>query len=366
MAVYRVGEVDDLGVDVSSITSYIQREWNRPIALTLPRFYDWQFRRSPDGAGKNRCVVIVDESGELFAFMGVTNREFHLDGKTLLGADLTTWVVSDELRGLGYGRRIIEYLQAQYEVIVGMGITDSALPIYATLGFRFINHVPRYVRIFDLDAVKPISDISPLGERVVQQYARIPEMSYRSRRVDFPEVGELASTLHRDFHCLSRGLEHLKWRYAEHPVFHYETFLVESDGKAAAVVLRADQKDAVKFVHVIDVFGEESVLPCVVHFLDSYCRETDVDFSDFYCMADRIGHVFWHYGWFSVLDDRYIQVPHLFYPIELRTPPTTSMILWAKYDMCSLIDRSRLYITKGDCDLDRPTLDYLHEKGQTL
>ena len=32
-------------------------------------------------------------------------------------------------------------------------------------------------------------------------------------------------------------------------------------------------------------------------------------------------------------------------------------------DVGALIDRSRVYITKGDCDMDRPTMLYLEEHG---
>jgi hypothetical protein len=50
----------------------------------------------------------------------------------------------------------------------------------------------------------------------------------------------------------------------------------------------------------------------------------------------------------------------------MRTPPTTSLILWAKDDIGALLDRSRLYVTKGDCDMDRPTTLYLEKKGIAL
>jgi hypothetical protein len=43
--------------------------------------------------------------------------------------------------------------------------------------------------------------------------------------------------------------------------------------------------------------------------------------------------------------------------------PHHILILWARDDVGALIDRSRVYITKGDCDMDRPTLLYLEEHG---
>jgi hypothetical protein len=191
----------------------------------------------------------------------------------------------------------------------------------------------------------------------------MPSLTYRSVPIAPSEAAEFADDLHGEFQCFSRDAASLKWRYSDHPVYRYEAFRIESGHEAAAVILRTDQNENLKIVHVIDVFGHASTIPSVVHFLETFCKDESADIGDFYCTSDRIAHTFWHYGWFSVLDDYYIQVPHLFYPVEMRTPPTTSLIMWAKADMRSLIDQSRLYVTKGDCDLDRPTKQYLDEKN---
>jgi len=60
-------------------------------------------------------------------------------------------------------------------------------------------------------------------------------------------------------------------------------------------------------------------------------------------------------GWFSILDDDYFVFPHLFYPIELRRPPSTSLIYWGKRVMPSLLDIGSVHVTKQDLDMDRPT-----------
>ena len=366
MPSYKVGDADELGVDSKSITEFIQREWQRPIALSLPWFYDWQFRQSPDNAGTDRCILILDEDDQVFGFMGLNNRRFYLGGRALKGCELTTWMISEQVRGMGYGAAMLNYLKGSYEVLVGMGISDMAIPVYTRLGFRYIRHIPRYVRVFNLKAVKSFSEITPLGHKLIHQYASIPKMSYKSHHIALADAAPLAHSLHRDFHCFSRDAEYLKWRYSGHPVYQYLCFSVEVAEHTAVVILRIEEKEPFKIVHVIDIFGNELAFPGVVHFLEDFCKDINADFSDFFCTSPRVSHVFWFHGWFSVLDDHYIQVPNLFYPIEMRNPPTTSVTFWSKYDMCSLLDQSRLYITKGDCDLDRPTIRYLHEKGHAL
>jgi hypothetical protein len=64
-----------------------------------------------------------------------------------------------------------------------------------------------------------------------------------------------------------------------------------------------------------------------------------------------------------VLDDRDVQVTNLFHPPELRDPATTSLVLWSRDGLPDLLDLGRLYLTKGDLDLDRPTLAYYERHG---
>jgi GNAT superfamily N-acetyltransferase len=333
--------------------------------LSRVSFYDWQFREGPENGGRNRSIVVVDKENEIAGFMGVNNRTFYLGGRCLKGTELITWLVSEEIQGRGYGKAVLEYLKARYDVVLGGGISSMAVPVYTRQGFRYFRYIPRYVRIFDPDAIRSISNISELGLKMIEQYSSIPRIPYEANRISYSDAGQFAKTLHTNFNCFGRGVEYLEWRYKCHPVYRYDILRVASPGEAA-VILRADEKDYLKIVHVVDVLGEEDALPGVLSFVEDYCRDMQADLCDFYCMSDRMGHVFRYYGWFSAVDDFYIQVPHLFHPIDMRDPPTTSLIIWARDDLSSLLDGSRLHVTKGDFDLDRPTVDYLEAKGISL
>jgi hypothetical protein len=359
---FRVLEVDELGIDAAVVGAFIERHWARKVALSVPRFFDWQFRGGHPG-GRNRCLVVVDARDRLHGFMGVTVRTFHIDGRRLPGAELTTWVIDEALRGLGLGKAIVRRLQESYQAIIGMGISDSALPIYATHGFKYLRYLPRYVRVLDAERVAPISKLEPLGRRMMQREPRVSRAKFEAEPIDLRSAAALAEPLYSKFNCTVRDADYLEWRYGAHPFFHYQTFRVRDGRGDAAVVLRLDEKSDLRVAHVVDFLGAESSVPAVLAFLEAFCRERGVALADFYCSADPIGHQFWSHGWFSSVDDFYLQVPNWFYPIDMRSPPTTSLILWAREDVGALIDRSRVYITKGDCDMDRPTMLYLEEHG---
>jgi hypothetical protein len=360
---HRVLEVSEAGVGAEAVGAFIAAHWQKRVALSSPRFFDWQFRAGPGSAGRNRCLVVLDEKDAIQGFMGVTPREFVLDGKRLAGAELTTWVINEALRGLGLGKAIVRRLQESYGAIIGMGISESALPIYATHGFKYMRHLPRYVRVFDAERVAPISKLDPLGERLIRETPAAIEVPFEAAAIGFAEAAELAEPIHRTFNCAVRDAETLRWRYAEHPFYRYEAFRVVHDLGRAGVVVRVDDVGDLRVLHVVDFLGSGADVRAVLAFLEEIGRKRSVALADFYCSADPIGHQFWSHGWFSCVDDFHTQVPNWFYPIDMRIPPTTSLILWARGDVGALLDRSRVYITKGDCDMDRPTMNYFESRG---
>ena len=360
---HRILEVSESEVDSSAIGRFIEAHWQKRVALSSTRFFDWQFCESPGNVGRNRCLVLLDRDDAIHGFMGVTPREFSLDGKRLAGAELTTWILSEAVRGLGLGKAIVRKLQQSYGAIIGMGISESALPIYATHGFKYMRYLPRYVRVFDAERVAPISKLEPLGERLIREAPASIGVRFEAVAVGFSDAADLAETIHRSFNCAIRDADYLVWRYANHPVYRYEVFRVTHDRGQAAVVVRVDDVGDLRVLHVVDFLGAVADVPAVLCFLEEMGRESDIALADFYCSADPIGHQFWSHGWFSCVDDFHIQVPNWFYPIDMRIPPTTSLILWAREDVGALLDRSRVYITKGDCDMDRPTMNYFESKG---
>lgn len=112
-----------------------------------------------------------------------------------------------------------------------------------------------------------------------------------------------------------------------------------------------------------ETIRDQKAFPAAVSHARKIGLHSDADMRDFFCMTHHVAHHFWQDGWFSTLDEDWVSIPHLYYPLELRSPPTTSIVLWSQDQMKSVRDRSRLYITKGDCDMDRPTQAYLDMHG---
>jgi hypothetical protein len=158
-----------------------------------------------------------------------------------------------------------------------------------------------------------------------------------------------------------RDAASLAWRYEQHPIYVYESHVVRSadaPGSGVAVVLRHDAIEGLAFTHVMDLFGDPADMPAAVAFAEAAARERGSAFIDFYCTATMTASAVLAAGWFSTNDDYFFQLSHLYYPPEFRPVQTTSAVMWTNHDRHALFDLGRLYLTKEDLDLDRPTLAY--------
>jgi len=354
-----IGSASRLGLPVDVLTDFYNANWNRRIALGLPSFYRWQFLDAPGSRNSDHCAVAVDRAGIILGIMGLNPRAFVLSGRNLRGAEMTTYVVAEAARGRGIGSRIMRFLQGEFDVLLGAGITPAAIPVYTLAGFGFIRALPRFVRIYG-ELPEDLLRVTDLGKRLLARKIKRPDRYGTVQRVTSAEIvlGHLAPFNHYD-----RDPQNLAWRYESHPVFAYEMYRVSEADDEAFLVLRFDEVGGVTITHVMECFGTDGGIERATAAIDAICLSRGVRFADFTCTATGITRFFRARRWFSILDDHDVQASNLFYPPEYRDPPTTSLMVWAKEQMSELLDTARLYVTKGDLDLDRPTLAYYEAKN---
>jgi GNAT superfamily N-acetyltransferase len=354
-----IGSAGRLGLDADALTGFYNANWNRRIALGLPSFYRWQFLDAPASGNSDHCTVAVDRAGAILGIMGLNPRAFVLSGRNRRGAEMTTYVVDEGARGRGIGTRIMRFLQGEFDVLIGAGITPAAIPIYTLAGFSFIRALPRFVRIYG-ELPEGFLRATELGQRLLARKIERPSGYGSLQRVTSADV------VHDHLACCNhyaRNAQDLAWRYESHPVFAYEMYRVSAADDEAFLVLRFDDVGGTAIAHVMECFGTEGGIERATAAIDAMCLSRGVRLADFTCTATGITRFFRARGWFSILDDRDVQASNLFYPPEYRDPPTTSLMMWAKEQMTELLDTARLYVTKGDLDLDRPTLAFYEAKN---
>ena len=360
---YLLTEAAEIGIESKALCEYIDKYWARQVALSLVDFFDWQLRYYPGGNGVNRSLVIIDKkTNDIGGFFGITPRRFILNGNIIRGAEITTWMVSEGLRGMSFASDMLNHLINNYDFICAVGgMSDAALDVYKRTGFKHIRWLPRFYKIYNLKQTKAISNITHLGFKLLSKI----NISIKT----IPDVEEFNSTsnyknFYENLNCFSRSFADIEWRYINHPYFKYKVFVINPNGeKEVFLILRVEEHESICLCHVIDFYGYEEGFLDALNFIDYYCVNNSVDFADFYCLSSYITKYFWCNGWLSVLDDFQVTIPHLFNPIELKNPPTACVIMYSPRHLTQLCDINRLYITKGDGDLDKPTISYLRENN---
>jgi len=359
-----IGDVNELGLNSMCVSNFYKGHWKRKTALSNPKFYRWQFTESPSDKGDDHCMVAVDESsGELCGVMGLNRRSFFLNGLLLNGAELTTWVVDNKHFGKGIGAKILKKIQSKYDVLIGMGITDMALSIYMRSDFRYLRSIPRYIRVFEFEKIEEYSQYIPLAKKLIKKWSNFSNNTpFNVEPISEENISSLKPILIKQFNYFSRDHNFLEWRFSKHPIFKYNQYLLYSDGihkgKGVFVCMRLETSvENLKILHIIDCIGDPLDMPAAISFINDFCIKNGIHVTDFYCTSTKISSYFVSSGWFSINDDTCFQFPHLFHPVEFRTPPSTSLIYWSKDNFVDMSDIGRLYVTKQDADLDRPTLE---------
>lgn len=346
-----VGTANEFGISAGEICNFYEQNWPRKIALSDIDFYKWQFIGTPVNYGMDECCIAVD-GDEIIGVMGLNARDFYAGEKKISGAELTTWVVAEKHRNKGSGPAIIDFLKKRFDVMTGMGISAQALPVYLRSGFRYVKSIPRYVHIINWDNIKEHIEATPLSSKYARSQVVLDDYTMSET------TQESVERIYSDFlksHCsFSRMYDDIHWRYDNHPYFTYHHFIV-NDG--CHVTVRIDMGiDGFVMAHCVDIFGNPNEYRSAISAAIGFAKENGADAVDFFSTNASLNSRLNAMGLFSTLDHDFFKFPHLFHPVEIRTPATTSLILWARDGMDDLLDMSKLHITKQDADFDRPTI----------
>ena len=357
----------EAGVKDADLCGFYSENWERPIALARKEFFQWQFSMAPEAHDKNHSVVALAD-GKIIAVLGAAPRSFLSNGQTRRAAELTTWIVAPEARGHGVGGGILRFLQERYDILTGAGITAQALPLYLKAEFTFLAHIPRFFFVSQFGRLNKFTTPRAAALAAVEKrQSMAQEVPFSVSACQASQLAGAAGAKEFGQSQNVRNAAYLKWRYDNHPVFQYESFLVSDRSgflSQTGVILRQDDFDGVPFLHLVDVIGASEHFGAAISFMETEARSRGCAFVDASATSGHLHLVFRARGWNSVIDDPLIELPSLFYPLELRRPPTTSLVFWSRDEKELLYDFSRLHFTKGDLDMDRPTLDFYQKVGR--
>lgn len=348
-------------IPVKSICDFMTAHWPRKMALSWPEFYQWQFYEQPTAQNNDHSWVVQNtETGDLHGYIGVSPKKFYWkDGSESKAAELTSWFYTDDIRGTHLSWDLIAQLQQDYDVVTAMNLSQMALPIYYRTGFRFLRVIERMVRVFNPKPFQTVAQITPVGKHLLRVIDESPQTDFIASEISVEALANAVSDRKLLFHHHERDAANLLWRYTKHPFFKHICLALESKNVETYLVIRIETHAEFTIAHVLDIFHFGTQVGHIAECLEQFGKQNQIDLMDFTCTSSHLTAPLWKAGWLSVSQNEDCQYPHLFNPMEFRSPPTINMVFWCKDRMAEFCNLADLYITKGDNDADRPTAKYI-------
>jgi len=347
-----------LKISKKKIMKFYNDNWKNKI-LTNNKYYNWQFINSNNHKFDKNVIAYDLSDHKILGVMGVSDRFFFLNKKKIKGAELTTWCTDQNYINIGIGPKILDFLKKNYDLLIGMGITKKAIEIYLRKEFMYIKSIPRYLKVFNFNNIKNNAVYGSFFLKFIRnRNAEIKNYKYFYKKPNKLDLKTLENGFLKKNNFFSRDYQKVRWRLINHPFYKYQNLIISDHinfKKKILISYRIEEINSFKIMRVIDFFGDEKIYKHGLTFINHICKKHNIDVADFFCTNQEINKYFLNDKWLSMLDCEFFKFPHLFEPIELRDPSSSSMIFWTCKDFLDLNNLSKLYITKSDCDFDRPT-----------
>jgi len=360
--------------DADRVSRFIDSHWRKGHVLSCqPSLYAWQFK---DSRYPNRLSALLAIRGrELVGHLGLIHSDLNLRGRRVAALWTSLWFVMPGAEAAGAGVALMR--RAQEEAGGAVGVLrynrEAELPLKA-MGFGLLTEVPRWIKMGHGPALAELLDGSS-HDYQVSTVDRLREASQRAHAesvhgleiVDWQRVGSQAwDEVWRRELAPRRlgawlGADYIVWRYVEHPVYKYHVRVARWPGEQGRInglmVYRLqDLPDKnCRVLRLLELVGDRRETAGLLGELSDLSAESDVAFVDFHCTSNDLVSQLAEAGFVleSRLPDR---LPYLFQPLDFRQEPLPAG-LWVKRDdpaLAELLDWSRVYITRGLGDQDRP------------
>jgi hypothetical protein len=360
---------------VEELQAFIEEHWRRGHRLAHDgELLRWQ-HRVPGDPGRLGFLV-ARAGGRIVGALGTIVVSFGVAGRRVPGAWLTTWIATPAAREGQGGLRLLRHvLEEPLDFVGTTGANPTALRIYRALGFAISESVPRWVRVIDEEALATMLGDLASRRRELPGWPSATEGGWEPPRSP-PATGALRVSTWSEEHAERwdelwerrlapsltgtwRDAAYLRWRYVEHPRFAYAVRVAEDPGglRGVAVHRVAEVSGAVgRVVRILELHGDAEAMGALAADALAAGARAGAAFAEMYCTAGTVAQPLGACG-FTVEPQPTNALPALIEPLNLELPAALTGAFRA--GACfggdqAVFESSALYVTRGDCDQDRP------------
>lgn len=324
--------------DLPNLMHYVEREWKSGhiFARNADFFrYEYQCEKSLN------FIISENSCGAVNGMLGF------IPSSSAEDCDIwtTMWKVSRDTGNPVLGIQLLQYLKAQgHRTLMSLGINQKTIGIYRYLGYATgsMDHhfLPnKAVRSFQIGKIP--TDVACL-ERPFMRSSLISlrNVSWDDIPSDF-FLGTASRVVPR------KDIAYVERRYFKHPIYRYRVHGIYHDGQLATLlVARVVHVEAAFALRVVDIIGDESLLPWVTHALHDILENEGLEYLDLVSYGLDDGML--QYACLSKVDHTgdQIVIPNYFQPFTQKNIPIHFFVDG------QIAPNLRLF--KADGDQDRP------------
>jgi hypothetical protein len=150
---------------------------------------------------------------------------------------------------------------------------------------------------------------------------------------------------------VKRSSIYMRWRFENHPIFNYHTFVSRDTRIKAFIVVRIEESSGYKIARIVDFMSDDEAEVFTLTKVIEFCKDNEVDLADFYFSGNFHEEALGSVGFVEADNEPYSLIPALFSPIDFR-----EHTLNLAFRSPVRYKPSNWYVTKADGDQDRPNI----------
>lgn len=219
---------------------YIKQLWSPTHILARDSaLFEWQYQ-SPIEKDNHLGFIIAEDEGEPVGCVGRMPVRCHVHGHPVAGAAIALLVTNPAYRHNAAGLDLLKQAYQELDIIITQGINAHVAKLYRMLGQFVTPAMPRYVCRGNMKALHAMwMAVNPHQPFPEESYISIPEAhpinsstTWHLEELTENNLEEWDRCWQLQFASKRQGsvkdARALRWRYLEHPTFHYEIFLVKN------------------------------------------------------------------------------------------------------------------------------------------
>lgn len=321
--------------DIPTIMQFLDDHWLHGYILANNReFFDWQFVHN----GKvNIWIGIDDVTGKMYAMQSAI---FYRDTEhpDMSGS---VWIaIKSDNPMLAFDVQDALWNEMHPRDTFSPGLRPDAVKVNKLLGYNVIA-MDHYYRLRDLANYR-IAVVNNTHQPYVSDtgYTLIPCKSLEEMKTVIPEESLITLIPSKDY-------SYIKWRYFDHPIFHYDLWKINdpSDHSCAILITREEYANGATSCKIVDYYGDYEILGKITSALDRLMEEKKYEFVDIYSFGISTD-IYEKAGMLRCDSTSENIIPNYFQPY---TPVNSDIML-----VPPATQGARLF--RGDSDQDKPRL----------